>query len=117
WVVELACDRTALPAEERLARDRLPGLEFVAGELAHALRDLADSIEPQVRPDAVEGAERQRDLGEARVPGALAHAVDRPLDPTRPGLDGGHGGRGRQPEVVVAVEVDGNVRPRPSERA
>src|SRR4051812_32367972 len=40
-VVELAGHRAALPAEERLARDRLPRLELVARQLAHPLRDLA----------------------------------------------------------------------------
>ena len=67
-------------AVERLAGDRLPRLERVAGELAHALGDGADPVEAEVRLDAVERAQRERDLAEVRVAGALAHAVDRPLD-------------------------------------
>src|SRR5580765_5823024 len=55
-IVELARNRAALAAEERLARHRLPRLERVAGQLAHPLRDLAGAFEPQVRLDAVQGA-------------------------------------------------------------
>ena len=78
-VVELRRDRAGLAPVERLAGHRLPRLELVAGQLAHARRDLADPVEPQVRLDAVERAQRQRDLAEVRVAGALAHPVDRPV--------------------------------------
>src|SRR5918996_6547411 len=48
-VVELARDRSALAAEERLADKRLPRLELVAGELADALGDLPRAVEPEAR--------------------------------------------------------------------
>src|SRR5579859_7645385 len=63
-IVELRGDRARLAAEERLARDGLPWLERIAGEFAHLLRDIADSVELEVRLDAVEGAQRERDLAE-----------------------------------------------------
>ena len=48
------------------------------------------------------------------MPGALAHAVDRPVDPGRPRPHGRDGRAGREPEVVVAVEVHRHVRARPT---
>src|SRR5215218_8050651 len=116
-VVELARDGTALAAEERLPGDRLPRLERVARELAHALGDLAQLLQAQVRLDAVQRPQRKRDLAEVRVAGALAHAVDRPVHPARPRPHrGDRGGRG-EAEVVVAVEVDGHVGADPLDRA
>ena len=85
---------------------RLPGLELVARELADALGDRADQVEAQVRLDAVERAQRQRDLAEVRVAGALAHAVDRSVDVGGAGADGGDRARGRDAEVVVAMEMN-----------
>src|SRR4029079_13760459 len=41
-----------------------------------------------------------------RVAGALAEAVDRDLHLARAGLDGGEGVRGREAQVVVAVDAD-----------
>src|SRR6266404_4081666 len=92
WIVELRCDRAGLAAKKRLARHRLPRLELVAGELLHARRHVAHALELQVRLDTVERAQRERELAEVRVAGALSHAVDRPLDPrrTRARLDRGH---------------------------
>ena len=84
---------------------------------ATQVRDLAGAIEAQVRRDAVERVERERDLDQVGVAAALAHAVDRPLHPGRAGADGGGGRGGREPEVVVAVEVDRDVRPEPLARA
>ena len=110
-VVELARDRAALAAVERLAGHRLPRLELVAGQLPHARRDRADQVEPQVRLDAVERAQRQRDLAEVRVAGALAHAVDRPLHVRGARAHRRDGARRRDAEVVVAVEVHRHVRP------
>ena len=115
--MELARDGAALAAEERLAGDRLPRLELVAGELAHALGDLAHPVEPEVRLDAVEGPQRERHLGEVGVAGPLAHAVDRAVDPARAGPHRGDCRGRRQPEVVVAVEVDRHVRTDPIDRA
>src|SRR5204863_7700295 len=43
------------------------------------------------------------------VAGPLAESVDRDLDLSRAGLDGGQGIRRRQPEVVVAVDADGRI--------
>jgi hypothetical protein len=108
--VELAGDGAALAPEEGLADERLPRLELVARELADPLRHLAGAVEAQVRRHPVERVERERDLEEVRVARALAHPVDRPLDPARARLDRGHGGRSGEPEVVVPVEVDGHVR-------
>src|SRR5829696_1351892 len=108
-VVELARDGRALATEQRLARDRLPRLELVARELAHALGHPTHVVEAEVRLDAVERAQREGDLREVRVAGALPHAVDRPVHPRGAGADGGDGARGRDAEVVVAVEVDRNV--------
>src|SRR5436305_8903963 len=55
-VVELADDRSALAPEECLAGDRLPRLELVAGELLDTGRNLADTVEAEVRLDAVKGS-------------------------------------------------------------
>ena len=115
--MELARDGAALAGEEVLADERLPRRELVAGELTDAARDVPDAVEAQLGLDAVEPAQRERDLGEVRVAGALAHAVDRPLDPARAGPDRRHGRRRREAEVVVTVEVDGDVRPEPLDRA
>src|SRR5690348_104452 len=104
-VVELRGDRPRLAAEERVARDRLPRLELVAGQLLHASRHLADAVEAEVRLHAVQRAEGQRDLAEVRVARALAHAVDRPLHPGRAGGNSGGGVGGGEAEVVVAMEV------------
>src|SRR5439155_17189327 len=82
-VVELARDGAALAREEVLADERLPRLERVARDLPYAPRDNAHAVEPQRRLDPVEPAQRERDLRQARVPGALAHAVDRPVNPGR----------------------------------
>src|SRR5215210_185222 len=116
-VVELARDGAALAAEERLACHRFPGLEHVAGELAHALGHLPRLVEAQVGLDAVERAQRQGDLREVRVAGPLAHAVDRPVHPARSCPDGCDRGGSGEAEVVVAVEVDGEVGPDPLDRA
>src|SRR5690349_882180 len=102
-VVELARDRAALAAEERLAGDGLPRLERIAGELADPLRDLAHVLQPQVRLDAVQRAQGERDLAEVRVPGPLAHAVDRPVHPARARLNRRDGRRSGEAEVIVAV--------------
>ena len=91
------------------------GASAVARELAHALRDRADAVEAQVRLDAVERAERERDLAEIGVPGALAHPVDRPLHPGRARADRGDGRRRGDAEVVVAVEVDRHAGPDPAD--
>ena len=109
--MELAHDRAALAPVERVAGDRLPRLERVPGQLLHARRDRADQVEAQVRLDAVERAQRQRDLAEVGVAGALAHAVDRALHVRGARAHGRDGARGRDAEVVVAVEVHRHVRP------
>ena len=108
-VVELRGDRPGLAPVQRLAGQRLPRLELVAGQLAHARRHLADAIEPQVRLDAVERPQRQRDLAEVRVAGALAHAVDRPVHVRSAGAHRGDRRRRGDAEVVVAVEVHRHV--------
>ena len=110
-VVELRRNGARLAAEERLADERLPRLERRAGKVPDALRYLARPLELQVRVHAVERAERERDLRKARVAGALAHAVDRAVDPCRARVDGGHGSGGGEAEVVVAVPVDRYVDP------
>src|SRR5581483_9495442 len=115
-VVELRRDRAGLPAEERLAGDGLPRLERIAGERTHTLGDVADPLEAEVRLDAVERAQRHRHLAEVRVAGAFAHPVDRSLYPGRARADGGDGGGGGEPEVVVAVEVNRNLRADPLDR-
>src|SRR4051794_8609833 len=115
-VVELRRDGARLSPEERLAGDRLPRLERVAGKLLHTPRHLANPVELEVRLDAVQRAERQRRLGEIRVPGALAHAVDRPLHPLRAGAHRRDRRCRRKPEVVVAVEVHRHVGADPGHR-
>ena len=92
-VVELRRDRARLAAEERLAGERLPWRERVARQLLDARGGLADPVEAQVGLDAVERAERERDLAEVGVAGALAHAVDRAVDPRRAGAHGRDRGR------------------------
>jgi len=54
--VELACDRAALTPEEVLADERLPGLELVAGEFAHAVGQGVGAAKVERRLDAVDGA-------------------------------------------------------------
>ena len=103
------CEATApdLAPVERLAGDRLPRLELVAGQLAHALGHGADQLEAKVRLDPVEGAERQRGLAEVCVAGALpmpliVPALAAPRAPRRQRSR-------RDAEVVVPVEVHRHV--------
>src|SRR5262249_10162290 len=112
-VVELARDCAGLPREQVVADKRLVRLELVAAQLAQPLRERPHALELQVRFDPVEPAERERDLRQVRVAGALAHAVDRPVDPARALTGGSERRSSREPEVVMAVEVDGDVRPDP----
>src|SRR6266487_5329437 len=105
-VVKLARHGAALSDEQVLPDDRLPRVELVAAQLPHTRRDLAQPLEAEVRPDAVKSFESQRDLADARVAGALAHPVDRAVNPTRARSDGGHRASGCETEVVVTVEVD-----------
>src|SRR5215210_5992392 len=113
WIVELARDRPTLPREQVFADERLPGLELVARELAHAARDVAEPLEPKVRLRPVQSGERERDLAEVRVSGALAHSVDRAVHPARTGANRrDRRGRG-QAKIVVAVEVERDVWPQP----
>ena len=60
--------------------------------------------------DAVERAQRDRDLAEIGVSGALAHPVDRAVDPGCARAHGRDRGGGGDAEVVVSVEVHGHVR-------
>src|SRR5262249_37444652 len=112
-----ARDGAALPAKERLAGDGLPRFELVAGELAHTPGDLSYLLQPQVGLDAVERAQRQRDLAQVRVAGPFAHAVDRPVHPARSRTYRRGGGGRREAEVVGAVEMDGHVRANPLDGA
>src|SRR4029077_14462054 len=105
-IVELRRDRTRLAPKERVPGEGFPGVELVTGQLAHALGDVPDPLQAQVRFDAVERTERQGDLAEARVARTLSHAVDRALDPGRPGAHRRDRARGGEPEVVVSVEVN-----------
>src|SRR4051794_7013015 len=89
-IVELRRDCTGLASKQRLPRYGLPRLERITGQLLHARRDVTDALELQVRLDAVERAQRQRDFAEIRVAGAFPHAVDRSLPPARPGTHGGN---------------------------
>src|SRR5439155_26477213 len=116
-IVELARDRAALAVEVRLACHRLPRLELVTGQLAYTLGDLTDAVQPKVRLDPVERAEGERHLAEVRVSRPLAHAVDRSLDPGRTRPHRSDRGGGREAEVVMAVEVHGDVGPDPLDRA
>src|SRR5205823_12770783 len=75
--VELAGDGAALAHEQVLADDGLPGLDGRPGRLANEGRDGTQPVEPELRLDAVQRGQRQRNLAEVRVPGPLAHAVDR----------------------------------------
>ena len=84
----------------------VPARSWTSGESAR-LRQ----VEP--RRDAVERLERERDLDQVGVAGALAHAVDRALHPRRAGLDRGDGAAVRQAEVVVAVPVDRDLAAEP----
>ncbi len=114
--MELAGDGPGLPPEEVLADERLVRLELVPGERAQALGEAAHELETQLGLDAVEAAQRQRDLREVGVAGALAHAVDRALDPVRAGSYRRDGGGCGETEVVVAVEVDRTVGAEPFAR-
>src|SRR5262245_59112035 len=74
--VELARDRTGLAAEQVVTDERLVRLELVPGERLQPLGERAHPVEPEVRLDAVEPAERERDLGQVAVARALSHPVD-----------------------------------------
>ena len=112
-IVELARDRAALAAEEVLADERLARLELVAGELAAAARRTrapargAGSSRRRRAPRSASAISRRFALP-ARSPMPLTV----PVDPARARTHGGDGGRRREPEVVVAVEVHGIVRRR-----
>ena len=110
-VVELRGDRAGLPAEEVLADERRPRRQRVAAELADASTRPARS--PRVggwSSYAVQRLERERDLAEVCVAGALAHAVDGSVDPVGARPDRGDRAGGRKAEVVVAVVVQRHVR-------
>ena len=92
------------------------GSSGVADSSATRADSLPRALQPQRRLDAVQPAQRQRDLGQVRVPGALAHPVHGAVDPPRARLHGGDRGRRRQAEVVVAVEVQ-RARPVPDRRS
>ena len=114
--MELARDRARLAREQVLADERLVRLELVAGERAQPFRERPHLLEAEVRLDPVEAAQRERDLGEVRVAGALAHPVDRPLDPAGAGSRR-RDRRGRsEAEVVVPVEVHRDVFAEPGAR-
>src|SRR3954447_15408613 len=104
-VVELARDGTRLATEEIVADERLVRLELVARQRLQSLGESPDALEPQVRIDPVQPAQRERDLRKVRVARALAHAVHGPLDPARAGACGCDGGARCEAEVVVTVEV------------
>src|SRR6187431_494694 len=105
-VVELRGDGAGLPDEEVLAGDRLPGRQRRAGELLHEAGERAGLLDAKARRDAVERLEREGDLDEVGVAGALPHPVHRPLDPGRAGLHRCDRGRRGEPEVVMPVPVD-----------
>jgi hypothetical protein len=105
--VELRGDRARLAAIQRLAGHGLPRLELVARQLAHARRDRADPIELQVRLDAVQRAQRQRDLAQVRVARAFAHPVDRPVHVGRACAHCGDGRRGRDPKSLCPWKCTG----------
>src|SRR5205807_8743110 len=108
-IVELRRNGARLAAEERVPGHRLPRLELVPGQLLHACRDVAYAAEVEVGLDAVQRAQRERDLAEVRVTGPLPHAVDGSVHPACACTDGGDRRRGGEPEVVVAVEMNRNV--------
>ena len=102
-----------LVREGVLADDRLVGLELGARDAAHALARRVDLR----RVDAGVGAEervarleRHHDLLERGVAGALADAVEAALDLRRAAADRGEGVGDREPEVVVAVAGEDDVR-------
>src|SRR5262249_51461391 len=101
-VVELAGDRPALAAAEGFTGYRLPRLERIPGERAHALGNRAQLLEPQIRLDAIQRAEREGNLAKVRVARTFAHPVDRPVHPARPRAHRSHCGSRRETEVVVA---------------
>ena len=94
----------------------LNGSSSYPESFAELLREGAGAVEPQVRLDAVEPAQRERDLGQVRVPGTLPHAVDGALDPPRAGAHRREGSCRREAEVVVPVEVNRDVRAEPLPR-
>src|SRR5574337_1074179 len=89
-VVELRGDRSRLPREEVVARHGLPGSKRRTREALHEPGQLARPLEPEPRRDPVQRLERERDLDEVCVAGALPHPVHGPVHPGRPGLDGRH---------------------------
>ena len=100
-----------LVGERVAADDRLVRLDREAGQVAHEPRRRGDLLGLDAAGELRElrraRPEGHDDLLERRVAGALAEAVDRDLDLAGAGLDGGERVRGREPEVVVAVDADG----------
>jgi hypothetical protein len=101
-------------ARERVrADDRLVRADRVAGEKADERRGLADHAEVDGRlevEDVGSHAQRNHDLFERCVSGPLADPVDRALDLVRTRGGARQGVRDRQPEVVVAMGRDLDLR-------
>src|SRR5919201_1200751 len=115
--MELARDGARLAPKQVLPDERLVGLELVAGEPAQTLSERTHAIKPEIRLDPVETTEREGNLGQVGIAGALAHAVDRAVDPARSAPPGGRSGGSGESEVVGAVEVDRFLGAEPLPRA
>ena len=111
--VELARYCAALAHKKIFAHQWLPRFQSVAAGLLHDLRDFANLGQVQYDRHVVEAAQRQRDLADVGIAGALSHPVDRALNPRRAAPHGSHRARRGHPEIVVPVEVDWDLRSDP----
>ena len=101
-----------LVGERVRADDRLVRLDGVPGELGDEARRVSDAPDVDAGLVAVgvgADAKRHRDLLERRDAGALADAVDRALDLRWRRRDAGERVRDGEPEVVVAVDGEGDL--------
>ena len=79
--MELAGDCTAFSHEQILPHQRLPGVQNVAGSFTYDVGNLAHFGQIESDGHFVKAVQRQRNFSDIGIAGALAHAVDRALDP------------------------------------
>ncbi len=92
-----------LVREGVVADQRLVGGDRHPRQLLDQPRELVQLLRPDTGRVLVEGLQRHHDLLQRRVPRALAEPVDADVRGGDPRLDGGERIRGREAEIVVAV--------------
>ena len=74
-------------------------------------RDIANFIEFQFRFDAINAFERHGNFAKIGIPRALAHAVNRALNPVCTGADRCYGAGRGEAEIIMPVKMQRNGRP------